>query len=97
MIMDEPLVAGLTNPRVRAPERVPVRTRASTVTRSGWRLLVASDQGEGAILLVEVTPGETLYRGDGTFLGWDQGRLAAAYTALLPKPEADGFEMQQMG
>jgi hypothetical protein len=74
-----------------------VRTRDSTVTRSGWRLVVTSDQGEGAISLVEVSPTETLYRGEGVFLGWAPDRLAAAYTALLPEPDADGFELQQMG
>jgi hypothetical protein len=94
---DEKLVSGVTNPRARALERVPIRTRTSAVTRSAWRLSVVSEQGEGAIVLVEVTPGETLYRGDGTFLGWAQDRLAAAYTVLRPEPEADGFDMQQMG
>ena len=91
------LVAGVTNPRVRSLARASIRTRASTVTESAWRLSVASDEGEGAIVLVEVTAGATFYRGDGTFLGWGQDRLGAAYATLQPEPEADGFEIQQMG
>ena len=94
---DEPRVIGVTNSHARAPERVLVRTRASTVTQSGWRLVVSSDQGEGAIVLVDVSPGEALYRGEGVFLGWAPDRLAAAYAALLPEPDVDGFELQQMG
>jgi hypothetical protein len=95
-LSDEP-VPGLTNPRALSLDRFLIRTRASSSTQSGWRLLVASEQGEGAIVFVEVAPEETFYRGDSVFLGWTQERLAAAYRALLPKPESDGFEMLQMG
>ena len=91
------LVAGLTNPRALSLERFLVRTRSSSSTQSGWRLLVESGEGGGAIVFVETSAEETFYRGDGIFLGWPQERLAAAYNALLPKPESDGFEMQQMG
>ena len=97
MILEEQPVPGLTTPRALSLVRFPIRTRASAWTQSGWRLLVASEQGEGAIVFIEVTLDETLYRGDGIFLGWTQERLAAVYKTLLPKPEADGFEMQQMG
>jgi len=90
-------VAGLTNPRALSLERFPIRTRASSSTQSGWRLQVESDQGGGAIVLVESSPAETFYRGEGVFLGWPQDRLAAAYDALLPKPEHDGFEISQLG
>jgi hypothetical protein len=91
------LVSGLMNPRSLSLERFLIRTRASSSTQAGWRLLVESDQGGGAIVFVEVSPEETFYRGDGVFLGWPQDRLAAAYDALLPKPEPDGFVTQQMG
>jgi len=46
---------------------------------------------------VEISPEEMFYRGEGVFLGWRQERMAAAYLALLPKPEDDHFEMQQLG
>ncbi|MGH9441034.1 MAG: hypothetical protein ACRD16_02045 [Thermoanaerobaculia bacterium] len=91
------IVPGLTNPRALSLDRFPVRTREGSTTRSAWRLEVASDRGAGAIVLVETSAAETFYRGDGVFLGWPQDRMAAAYRALLPKPEDDGFVMQQMG
>ena len=91
------LVPGLAHPRSLSLERFLIRTRASSSTQSGWRLLVESDQGGGAIVFVETSAEETFYRGEGVFLGWTQDRLASAYKALLPEPEHDGFEMQQMG
>jgi hypothetical protein len=91
------LVPGLTNPRGISLERFLIRTRDSASTQAGWRLLAESDQGGGAIVFIEISPGETFYRGEGVFLGWPQERLAAAYAALRPEPEHDGFEMQQLG
>ena len=93
----EEIVPGLTNPRVLALDRFLIRLRDGTATQSAWRLSVESDQGQGAIVLVEASPAETFYRGEGVFLGWPQERLGSAYRALLPKPEADGFHMQQLG
>ena len=93
----EEIVPGLRNPRVLALERFLIRLRDGSATQSAWRLAVESDEGPGAIILVEVSPEETFYRGEGVFLGWDQDRLGSAYLALLPKPEADGFQMQQLG
>src|SRR5262245_20617957 len=75
---------GLTGLRAGARERVPIRTRASNLTRSAWRLEVACDQGAGAIVVVEVSPRESYYRGEGLFLGWSQERLAAVQEALRP-------------
>jgi hypothetical protein len=46
---------------------------------------------------VEASPEETFYRAEGILLGWSQDRLGSAYRAPLPKPEADGFHMQQLG
>jgi hypothetical protein len=94
---DEELVPGLTNPRVVALDRFLIRLRDGSATQSAWRLSVESDEGQGAIILVEASPEETFCRGEGVFLGWPQERLASAYRALLPKPEADGFQMQQLG
>ena len=90
-------VAGLTNPRVLALDRFLIRLRDGSATQSAWRLPVESDEGPGAIILVEASPGETFYRGEGVFLGWPQDRLGSAYRALLPKLAADGFQMQQLG
>jgi hypothetical protein len=90
-------VPGLTSPRALSLDRFLIRTRASSSTQSGWRLRIASEQGEGTIVFVEVSSEETFYRGDGVFLGWPQERMEAAYRALLPTPEDDGFAMQQMG
>ena len=89
-------VPGLTSPRALSLERFPIRVRESSSTQSGWRLSVEAGEGEGSILLVEGV-GEPFYRGDGIFLGWPQERMAAAYVALKPKPEADRFETQQLG
>jgi hypothetical protein len=89
-------VAGLTNPQGLALERFLIRTRGGASTQSAWRLVVACGQGQGAIILVEISPEETFYRGEGVFLGWPQDRLGAAYQALLPKTE-ESFETQQLG
>jgi hypothetical protein len=91
------IVPGLTNPRVLALDRFLIRLRDGSTTQSAWRLSAESDEGQGAIILVELSPEETFYRAEGVFLGWPQDRLASAYRALLPKPEADGFQMQQLG
>jgi hypothetical protein len=93
----EEIVPGLTNPRVLALDRFLIRLRDGSTTQSAWRLSVESDEGQGAIIFVEVSPEEMFYRAEGIFLGWPQNRLVSAYHALLPKPEADGFHMQQLG
>jgi hypothetical protein len=90
-------VEGLTAPRTLSLERFLIRTRADAAMQSAWRLSVACDEGQGAIVLVEVSPDETFYRGDGVFLGWAQDRLKAAYRALLPKSDEPTFEMHQLG
>ncbi len=90
-------VSGLTDPRSVSLERAPIRTRESASTLSGWRLAVASREGEGAIFLVDGPGGVPVYRGEGVFLGWTQERLAAAYEALRPRPPEEGFELPQLG
>jgi hypothetical protein len=93
----EAVVPGLTNPRTLAVERFLIRMRGGSATQSAWRLSAASEEGQGAIILVEVSPEEKFYRAEGVFLGWPQERMEAAYRALLPKPEEDGFELHQLG
>jgi hypothetical protein len=89
-------VAGLTGVIAKSPERVHVRSRSSNVTRAAWRIEVASDQGPGTIVLIEISPGEQYYRGDGTFLGWNQQQLAATYQELVPKTDSEP-ELPQLG
>ena len=89
-------VPGLTNARSLALDRMPIRTRECGATLSGWRLSAGSDQGEGAIVLVEDGAGEAWYRGEGVFLGWTAENLRAAYEALRPQSE-ESFEIHQLG
>ena len=89
-------VPGLTNARALALDRMPIRTRESGATLSGWRLSAGSDQGEGAIVLVEDGAGEVRYRGEGIFLGWTAENLRAAYETLRPQSE-ESFEIHQLG
>ncbi len=91
------LVPGLTNPRTLSLERFLIRTRTGSATQSAWRLSVACEEGQGAIVFVEALPGESFYRGDGIFLGWPQDRMESAYRALLPKSEESSFELHQLG
>ena len=84
----EPTLPGLTNARGLGLSRVPIRVRESAVTLGGWRLLVATDQGDGSITLVDSATPEAIYRGDGIFLGWPSDRLAAAYALLAPVDSA---------
>jgi len=88
---------GLTDVRARPPERVPIRTRTSGATTSGWRFEVECGQGTGAVVLVESSPQESYYRGEGLFLGWPQERLAAVHDALGPRSEEPGFDLPQLG
>ena len=91
----EPLF-GLTNARAISLDRVQIRTRESGVTLSAWQLSIDSDQGQGAISLVEAEAGEGCYRGNGVFLGWTAEHLRAAYDALRPRTE-ESFELHQLG
>jgi hypothetical protein len=90
-------VPGLTNAHALALDRMPIRTRESGATLSAWRLSAESDQGHGAIVLVEAGNEEVWYRGEGVFLGWTTERLRAAYAALRPRSEESAFEIHQLG
>jgi hypothetical protein len=96
-VSEAAVVQGLTNPRGLGLERSPIRVREVSVTLSAWRLTIASEQGEGTITLVELSPENALFRGDGVFLGWSQDRLASVYEALAPRDEAAAPETQQLG
>jgi hypothetical protein len=96
--VSEPAVfQGLPNPRSLGLERSPIRVREVSVTLSAWRLTIASEQGDGTITLVELSPENALFRGDGVFLGWSQDRLASVFEALAPRDEAGAPETQQLG
>lgn len=78
-------------------ERVNVRTRASQVTLSAWRLEASSPAGRGSIVLLEPPAEESIYRGEGIFLGWTQQQLARAYQALAPKSDEPAPDLPQLG
>ena len=92
----EPL-SGLKNVRFVSIERVAIRTRESITTRSAWKLQASSDEGEGTISLIEISPTVSLYRGEGVFLGWSSGRLEEAYRSLLPRSEGSELDLPQLG
>lgn len=88
---------GLSNARSIALERFPIRTRESSTTLSAWRLEIATDEGEGTIYLVEISPDRAILRGGGILLGWSQPRLEAAYRALKPASAESSSETLQLG
>ena len=89
-------VAGLTDPAVSPLERVAIRLRESSVTLSAWRMAVSAPEGAGTLILVE-TPGGSLFRGEGWFLGWTQESMSGAWKELLPPPTSDTFDLPQLG
>ena len=90
---------GLTGVVAKPLERVAIRLRESGVTASTWRLEVASDQGAGGIVLVELSEQRSCFRGDGIFLGWSEARLAEAYRELTQASGAgdSDLELLQLG
>jgi hypothetical protein len=86
---EEERAGGLTNAVFRSLGRGAVRMRESGVTHAGWRMEVDSDQGEGAITLVDLPAGLSVYRGEGVFFGWDQEPLATLYHSLRVPGEPD--------
>jgi hypothetical protein len=89
-------IAGLSEPEVNPPERVAIRLRESSVTLSAWRMAATAPEGAGALVRVE-TPGGSLFRGEGWFLGWTQEALSAAWAELLPPSESDALDLPQLG
>ena len=78
------------------PERVPIRLRESSVTLSAWRMEVGAAEGSGTLVRVE-TPGGSLFRGEGWFLGWTQEGMSSAWGELLPPDDSERLEMPQLG
>ena len=90
-------LGGLTEPRLVSLERVHIRTREAVTTRSAWRLVAATGEGEGTISLIEISPTVSLFRGEGVFLGWSSDRLQSAYRILLPPDTGPDMEFNQLG
>jgi hypothetical protein len=89
-------------PELRAPlsvalERVSLRRREGGPTVSGWRLSIASGVGSGSVCLVDMPDGNSLYRGEGLFLGWSQVRMHALYEKLRPAPPGAQPDPGQFG
>ncbi len=90
-------LGGLTDPRLVSLERVHIRTREAMSTRSAWRLIAATGEGDGTISLIEISPTVSLFRGEGIFLGWSSDRLQSAYRILLPPDTGPDMEFNQLG
>ena len=89
-------IAGLTEPTVRPLERAAIRLRESSVTLSAWRMTVSGPEGAGTLIRVE-TPGGTLFRGEGWFLGWTQEAMSSAWAELLPPTTDERLDLPQLG
>ena len=77
-------LVGLSGVIPELPERVSIRTRANDLPLHAWRVQIASEQGWGALLRLQIPRQGIHFRGDGVFLGWSQERLAATYQTLHP-------------
>lgn len=78
---------------MRSLERMPIRTRASSVTTSAWRMTIDTRDGRGTITLVD----STTYRGDGACLGWSQETLRETYQKLAIQDDSPPPDLQQWG
>jgi hypothetical protein len=87
---------GLTNPSALL-ERVPVRERGASLTRSAWRVAVTAEEGTGTIVRLETADGAVHLRGDGLFLGWEAGEMGAAWDALARSDAPSEPESVQLG
>jgi hypothetical protein len=96
-LQEEETAGGLTNPVLRSLERGAVRLRESGVTHAGWRMEAGSDQGEGAITLVELPAGLSVFRGEGVFIGWGQEDLERLYHSLRVVPSEPDLVFNQLG
>jgi len=59
-------------------------------------MAVSGPEGSGTLVRVE-TPGGSLFRGEGWFLGWTQEAMSTAWAELLPPSEPDRVEIPQLG
>ena len=80
-------VAGLTAVIIDSFRRAPLRTRASNITRAGWRLELSCSEGRGAVVVAEASAAEVWHRGEGLLLGWPQEKLEELYKALTASDE----------
>jgi hypothetical protein len=56
---------------------------------SGWRMEIASDQGEGVILRDDESSGASQFQGEGIVSGWSEPSLARMFDALSKTKLAD--------
>jgi hypothetical protein len=86
----------LTNPSALL-ERVPIRERGASLTRSAWRVAVTADEGTGTIVRLEASDGAVHFRGDGLFLGWGAKEMGAAWDVLARSDSPPEPEFPQLG
>jgi hypothetical protein len=86
----------LTNPSALL-ERVPIRERGASLTRSAWRVAVTADEGSGTIVRLEASDGAVHFRGDGHFLGWSREEMEAAWEAMAHSDAPPEAEFPQLG
>jgi hypothetical protein len=86
----------LTNPSALL-ERVPIRERGASLTRSAWRVAVTADEGTGTIVRLEASDGAVHFRGDGHFLGWSREEMEAAWEAMAHSDAPPEAEFPQLG
>jgi len=86
----------LTNPSALL-ERVPIRERGASLTRSAWRVAVTADEGTGTIVRLEAAEGAVHFRGDGHFLGWSREEMEAAWEAMAHSDAPPEAEFPQLG
>ena len=86
----------LTNPSALL-ERVPIRERGASLTRSAWRVAVTADEGTGTIVRLEASDGAVHFRGDGHFLGWSREEMEAAWKAMAHSDAPPEAEFPQLG
>jgi len=86
----------LTNPSALL-ERVPIRERGASLTRSAWRVAVTADEGTGTIVRLEASDGAVHFRGDGHFLGWSREAMEAAWEAMAHSDAPPEAEFPQLG
>jgi hypothetical protein len=89
-------VIRLTDP-VAHLERVPVRERSGSQTRSAWRVAIAATEGSGTIVRIEADGGAIHFRGDGLFLGATSEQMAAAWDALARSDAPPEPDFPQLG
>jgi hypothetical protein len=86
----------LTNPSALL-ERVPVRERGTSLTRSAWRVAVTADEGTGTIVRLEASDGAVHFRGDGLFLGCGAEEMGAAWDVYARSDAPSEPESLQLG